>query len=50
MSLSDGDLVWTLSQAVGAKADDPYTALDIFRVDGNLIREHRDVVPTTPAG
>ena len=50
VSLSDGDLVWTLSQAVGAKADDPYTALDIFRVDGNLIREHWDVVPTTPAG
>jgi predicted SnoaL-like aldol condensation-catalyzing enzyme len=49
VSLADGDLVWTLSQAEGAKADDPYSALDIFRVDGGLIREHWDVVPATPA-
>ncbi|AZS43229.1 hypothetical protein BWL13_00778 [Microbacterium oleivorans] len=48
VSLADGDLVWTLSQSVGAETDDPYGALDIFRVDGGLIREHWDVVP--PAG
>ena len=50
VSLADGDLVWTLSQAEGAAADDPYTALDIFRVDDRLIREHWDVVPPAPAG
>lgn len=47
MSLADGDLVWTLSQSVGASEDDPYLAADIFRVDDGLIREHWDVVPTT---
>jgi predicted SnoaL-like aldol condensation-catalyzing enzyme len=31
---------------VGAKADDPFVAADIFRVDGGLIREHWDVVPS----
>ncbi|MGG7450508.1 nuclear transport factor 2 family protein [Plantibacter auratus] len=46
ISLSDGDLVWTFSQSVGAKADDPVLASDIFRVDDKLIREHWDVVPT----
>ena len=50
VSLADGDLVWTLSQAVGATSDDPYAALDIFRVDGGLIREHWDVVPAATAG
>jgi predicted SnoaL-like aldol condensation-catalyzing enzyme len=47
VSISDGDLVWTFSQPVGAKADDPYLAADIFRVDGGLIREHWDVVPAS---
>jgi predicted SnoaL-like aldol condensation-catalyzing enzyme len=47
VSLADGDLVWTLSQAEGASTEDPYTALDIFRVDDGLIREHWDVVPPT---
>jgi len=46
VSISDGDLVWILSQPVGAKADDPYLAADVFRVDGGLIREHWDVVPS----
>lgn len=50
VSLSDGDLVWMLSQVDGSAADDPYTALDIFRVDDDLIREHWDVVPPAPAG
>ena len=49
ISLSDGDLVWIFSQSVGAKASDPFLAADIFRVDDNLIREHWDVVPATPA-
>ncbi|OUE18994.1 SnoaL-like domain protein [Clavibacter michiganensis] len=47
VSISDGDLVWILSQPVGAKADDPYLAADVFRVDGGLIREHWDVVPAS---
>jgi len=46
ISLSDGDIVWTFSQAVGAKPGDPLLAADLFRVDGGLIREHWDVVPT----
>ncbi|MDQ0744743.1 putative SnoaL-like aldol condensation-catalyzing enzyme [Clavibacter sp. B3I6] len=46
ISLADDDLVWTFSQPVGAKADDPFVAADIFRVDGGLIREHWDVVPS----
>lgn len=49
ISLSDGDLVWTFSQAVGASPDDAFGAADIFRVDDNLIREHWDVVPAAPA-
>lgn len=44
-SLADGDLVWTFSRPVGASADDPVTAADLFRVDGGTIREHWDVVP-----
>jgi predicted SnoaL-like aldol condensation-catalyzing enzyme len=32
---------------VGAGADEPFLAADIFRVDDGLIREHWDVVPTT---
>lgn len=47
ISLSDGDLVWTFSQPVGAKPGDPLLAADLFRVDGGLIREHWDVVPTS---
>ena len=47
ISLSDGDIVWTFSQAVGAKPGDPLLAADLFRVDGGLIREHWDVVPTS---
>ncbi|WP_295853187.1 nuclear transport factor 2 family protein [uncultured Microbacterium sp.] len=47
ISLSDGDIVWTFSQAVGAKPDDPLLAADLFRVDGGLIREHWDVVPAS---
>ncbi|UWD84227.1 nuclear transport factor 2 family protein [Curtobacterium flaccumfaciens] len=47
ISLADGDLVWTFSKQVGAKADAPFGAADLFRVDGNLIREHWDVVPTS---
>jgi len=47
VSISDGDLVWILSQPVGAKADAPYLAADVFRVDGGLIREHWDVVPAS---
>lgn len=47
ISLADGDLVWTFSKPVGAKADAPFGAADLFRVDGNLIREHWDVVPTS---
>jgi predicted SnoaL-like aldol condensation-catalyzing enzyme len=47
ISLSDGDLVWTFSQSVGAKASDPFLAADIFRVDDKLIREHWDVVPAS---
>jgi predicted SnoaL-like aldol condensation-catalyzing enzyme len=47
ISLADGDLVWTFSQAVGAKADDPFLAADVFRVDDGLIREHWDVVPAS---
>ncbi|MEV7694085.1 nuclear transport factor 2 family protein [Microbacterium sp. NPDC089189] len=50
ISLSDGDLVWTFSQPVGAAPGDAFVAADIFRVDADLIREHWDVVPTTPAG
>lgn len=46
ISLSDGDLVWTFSQSVGAKQGDSVLAADIFRVDDNLIREHWDVVPS----
>lgn len=46
ISLSDSDLVWTFSQKVGAGSGDPVLAADIFRVDGGLIREHWDVVPT----
>jgi predicted SnoaL-like aldol condensation-catalyzing enzyme len=45
ISLSDGDIVWTFSQAVGAKPGDPLLAADLFRVDDGLIREHWDVVP-----
>ncbi|WAC70145.1 nuclear transport factor 2 family protein [Microbacterium sp. SL75] len=47
ISLSDGDIVWTFSQAVGAKPDDRLLASDLFRVDGGLIREHWDVVPAS---
>jgi predicted SnoaL-like aldol condensation-catalyzing enzyme len=47
ISLSDGDIVWTFSRAVGAKPGDPLLAADLFRVDGGLIREHWDVVPTS---
>ncbi|QSB23088.1 nuclear transport factor 2 family protein [Curtobacterium sp. 24E2] len=47
ISLSDGDVVWTFSRAVGAKPGDPLLAADLFRVDGGLIREHWDVVPTS---
>jgi predicted SnoaL-like aldol condensation-catalyzing enzyme len=47
ISIADGDLVWTFSQPMGAKADDPFLAADIFRVDGGLIREHWDVVPAS---
>lgn len=47
VSIADGDLVWILSQPVGAKADDPYVAADIFRVHDGLIREHWDVVPAS---
>jgi len=47
ISLSDGDIVWTFSQAVDAKPGDPLLAADLFRVDGGLIREHWDVVPTS---
>jgi len=47
ISIADDDLVWTFSQPVGAKADDPFLAADIFRVDGGLIREHWDVVPAS---
>ena len=47
ISLSDGDIVWTFSQAVGATPDDPLLAADLFRVDGGLIREHWDVVPAS---
>ncbi|WP_308221919.1 nuclear transport factor 2 family protein [Curtobacterium sp. VKM Ac-2922] len=47
ISLSDGDIVWTFSQPVGAKPGDPLLAADLFRVDGGLIREHWDVVPTS---
>jgi predicted SnoaL-like aldol condensation-catalyzing enzyme len=47
ISLSDGDIVWTFSQAVGAKPGDPLLAADLFRVDDGLIREHWDVVPTS---
>lgn len=47
ISLSDGDIVWTFSQAVGADPSDPLLAADLFRVDGGLIREHWDVVPTS---
>ncbi|KQM15949.1 hypothetical protein ASF83_08515 [Plantibacter sp. Leaf171] len=46
ISLSDGDIVWTFSQSVGAKSGDPVLAADLFRVDDKLIREHWDVVPT----
>ncbi|MDZ5145128.1 nuclear transport factor 2 family protein [Microbacterium testaceum] len=46
ISLSDGDIVWTFSQAVGDGPDDPLLAADLFRVNGGLIREHWDVVPT----
>ncbi|WP_405372377.1 MULTISPECIES: nuclear transport factor 2 family protein [unclassified Microbacterium] len=49
ISLADGDLVWTISQGVDA-SDDSFVAADIFRVDGGLIREHWDVVPTSAAG
>lgn len=49
ISLADGDLVWTFSRSVGAGDDSPILAADIFRVDGGLIREHWDVVPTAPA-
>lgn len=45
ISLSDGDIVWTFSRAVGAKPGDPLLAADLFRVDDGLIREHWDVVP-----
>ena len=45
ISLADGDLVWTFSQAVDAQAGDPFLAADVFRVDDGLIREHWDVVP-----
>jgi predicted SnoaL-like aldol condensation-catalyzing enzyme len=45
VSLADGDLVWTFSRPVGASADSPFLAADLFRVDGGLIREHWDVVP-----
>jgi predicted SnoaL-like aldol condensation-catalyzing enzyme len=45
VSLADGDLVWTFSRQVGASADSPFLAADLFRVDGGLIREHWDVVP-----
>ncbi|WIE69952.1 nuclear transport factor 2 family protein [Curtobacterium sp. MCLR17_054] len=47
ISLADGDLVWTFSKPVGARADAPFGAADLFRVDHNLIREHWDVVPTS---
>lgn len=47
ISLSDGDIVWTFSQAAGGGPDDPLLAADLFRVDGGLIREHWDVVPTS---
>lgn len=47
ISLSDGDIVWTFSQTVGAKPGDPLLAADLFRVDAGLIREHWDVVPTS---
>jgi predicted SnoaL-like aldol condensation-catalyzing enzyme len=47
LSLSDGDIVWTFSRAVGAKPGDPLLAADLFRVDDGLIREHWDVVPTS---
>jgi predicted SnoaL-like aldol condensation-catalyzing enzyme len=47
ISIADRDLVWTFSQAVGAKAGDPFLAADIFRVDDGLIREHWDVVPAS---
>lgn len=47
ISLADGDLVWTFSQPVGAAPDAPLLAADLFRVDGGLIREHWDVVPTS---
>jgi predicted SnoaL-like aldol condensation-catalyzing enzyme len=47
ISIADGDLVWIFSQPVGAKADDPFLAADIFRVDDGLIREHWDVVPAS---
>ena len=47
ISLADGDLVWTFSQAVGAQAGDPFPAADVFRVDDGLIREHWDVVPAS---
>lgn len=47
ISLSDGDIVWAFSQAVGAERGDPLLAADLFRVDGGLIREYWDVVPTS---
>ena len=47
LSVSDDGLVWIFSQPVGAGANDPFLAADIFRVDDGLIREHWDVVPTT---
>ncbi|MFS4505074.1 nuclear transport factor 2 family protein [Clavibacter sp. Sh2141] len=46
ISLADDDIVWTFSQPVGAKADEPFLVADLFRVDGGLIREHWDVVPS----
>jgi predicted SnoaL-like aldol condensation-catalyzing enzyme len=47
IAVSDSGLVWIFSQPVGAGADEPFLAADIFRVDDGLIREHWDVVPTT---
>jgi len=47
ISLADGDIVWTFSLPVGAAPDAPLLAADLFRVDGGLIREHWDVVPTS---
>jgi len=49
VSLSDGDVVWTFSRPVGAAADAPFGAVDLFRVDSSgsspTIVEHWDVVP-----